>query len=121
MMMNFSPRPVIWLGNSRKNIRAFPKIVQKEFGGAIFVAQCGGMPDHDKPLKGIGSGVLEIIERYDTDTYRVVYAVQFRNAVYILHVFQKKSKKGIKTSQQDIKLIKQRFQQAQNDSQSSSQ
>lgn len=118
--MNFSPRPVIWLGNSRKQIRTFPKTVQKEFGGAIFVTQCGGMPHNAKPLKGIGSGVLEIVERYDPDTYRVVYAVKFKNAVYILHTFEKKSKKGIKTSQQDIQLIKQRFQQAQNDSKSQS-
>ena len=118
--MSFSPRPVIWLGNSRKNIRAFPKKVQQEFGGAIFIAQCGGMPDSAKPFKGFGNGVLEIVERYDTDTYRVVYAVQFQNAVYILHAFQKKSKQGIKTSQQDIKLIKQRFKQAQNDSKSQS-
>ena len=118
--MNFSFRPVIWLGNSRKNIRTFPKTVQKEFGGAIFIAQCGGMPHNAKPFKGIGSGVLEIVERFDTDTYRVVYAVQFKNAVYILHAFQKKSTKGIETSQQDIKLIKQRFQQAQDDSLSQS-
>ena len=118
--MNFSPRPVIWLGNSRKNIRAFPKKVQQEFGGAIFIAQCGGTPDNAKPLKGLGSRVLELVERYDTDTYRIVYAVQFQNAIYILHAFQKKSKRGIKTSQQDINLIKQRLKTAQNDSQSHS-
>ena len=118
--MNFSPRPVIWLGNSRKNIRAFPKKVQQELGGSIFIAQCGGMPDNAKPLKGLGSGVLELVERYDSDTFRVVYAVQFQNAVYILHAFQKKSKTGIKTSQQDINLIKQRLKTAQYASQSHS-
>ncbi len=111
------PRPVIWLGDSRKNIRAFPKKVQQELGGAIFIVQCGGMPDHAKFLKGFGSGVLEIVERFDTNTYRVVYAIQFANAVYILHAFQKKSKRGIKTSGQDINLIKKRLQLAFHDSQ----
>ena len=72
----------------------------------------GGMSDQAKPLKGLGSGVIEIVERYDTDTYRVVYAARFANAIYILHAFQKKSKKGIKTPKQDIDLIKKRLQQA---------
>ena len=110
--MEHSPRPVIWLGDTRKTMRAFPKIVQQEMGGAIFIAQCGGMPDNAKPLKGLGSGIIEIVERYDTDTYRVVYVVRFKNAIYILHTFQKKSKKGIKTPKQDIDLIKKRLQQA---------
>ena len=83
-----------------------------DMGGAIFIAQCGGMPDNAKPLKGLGGGIIEIVERYDTDTYRVVYAVRFKNAIYILHAFQKKSKKGIKTPKQDIDLIKKRLQQA---------
>lgn len=115
--MNFSPRPVIWLGDTRKNIRAFPKKVQQEMGGAIFIAQCGGMPDNAKPLKGLGSGIIEVVERYDTDTYRVVYALRLKDAIYVLHAFQKKSKKGIKTSKQDIDLIKKRLQQALKDAQ----
>jgi phage-related protein len=64
-----------------------------------------------KPLKGIGSGsgVLELVERYDGDTYRVVYTVRFRDAVYVLHAFQKKSTRGIKTRKHDIELIRERF------------
>ena len=61
-----------------------------------------------KPFKGVGSGVYEIIKRYDTDTYRAVYAVKIAENIYVLHAFQKKSKQGIKTSQADVDLIKQR-------------
>ncbi len=66
-----------------------------------------------KPFKGVGSGVYEIVKRYDTDTYRAVYAVKIGEKVYVLHAFQKKSKRGIKTPQVDIDLIKQRYKDAQ--------
>jgi phage-related protein len=65
-----------------------------------------------KPFKGVGSGVYEIVKRYDTDTYRAVYAVKIGEKVYVLHAFQKKSKKGIKTPQSDVDLIKQRYKDA---------
>lgn len=65
-----------------------------------------------KPFKGVGSGVDEIVKRYDTDTYRAVYAVKIREKIYVLHAFQKKSKQGIKTPQADVDLIKQRYQDA---------
>jgi len=60
----------------------------------------------------VGSGVYEIIKRYNTDTYRAVYAVKIGEKVYVLHAFQKKSKRGIKTSQADVDLIKQRYKDA---------
>jgi phage-related protein len=70
------------------------------------------MPLEAKPFKGVGAGVYEIVRRFDTDTYRAVYAVQIADEIYILHAFQKKSKSGIKTPKQDVELIKQRYRRA---------
>lgn len=80
-------------------------------GFALWIAQQGGRPPQAKPLKGVvaGSAVLEIVERHDRDAYRVVYTVRFADAVYVLHAFQKKSKRGIKTPQHEIELIRQRL------------
>ena len=69
-------------------------------------------PTEAKPFKGVGSGVYEIVKRYDSDTYRAVYAVKIGDSVYVLHAFQKKSKRGIKTPQTDVDLIKQRYKDA---------
>lgn len=74
--------------------------------------QAGETPIEAKPFKGVGSGVYEIVKRYDTDTYRAVYAVKIGDSVYVLHAFQKKSKQGIKTPQADVDLIKQRYKDA---------
>jgi phage-related protein len=106
-------RPLVWMGDSRKNIREFPEDVQKSVGYALQLVQAGETPMEAKPFKGVGSGVYEIIKRYDTDTYRAVYAVKIGEKVYVLHAFQKKSKQGIKTPQADIDLIKQRYKDAQ--------
>lgn len=74
------------------------------------------MPDQTKPLRGFrGAGVLEIIENYDTDTYRAVYTVRFREILYVLHVFQKKSKRGVETSGRDLDLIRSRLKSAEED------
>lgn len=82
-------------------------------GFALYEAQCGLKPLVGKPLKGFGgASVLEIVSDYQTDTYRAVYTVRFGERVYVLHAFQKKSKKGIATSQADIELIKRRLKQA---------
>ena len=105
-------RPLVWMGNSRKNIREFPTEVRLSVGYALQLAQAGETPPEAKLFKGVGSGVYEIVKRYDTDTYRAVYAVKIGETVYVLHAFQKKSKTGIKTSQSDIDLIKQRYQDA---------
>ncbi len=84
-----------------------------EMGFALYEAQCGMKPLDAKPLKGFGgANVLEIVSDYQTDTYRAVYTVRFGEQVYVLHAFQKKSKKGISTSQSDIELIKRRLKQA---------
>jgi phage-related protein len=105
-------RSLVWMGDSRKNIREFPEEVQKAVGYALQLVQAGETPLDAKPFKGVGSGVYEIVKRYDTDTYRAVYAVKIGEKIYVLHAFQKKSKKGIKTPQTDVDLIKQRYKDA---------
>lgn len=105
-------RPLVWMGNSRKNIREFPEQVRASIGYALQLVQAGETPLDAKIFKGVGRGVYEIVKRYDTDTYRVVYAVKIGEKVYVLHAFQKKSKQRIKTPQADIDLIKQRYKDA---------
>jgi len=105
-----------FIGSSRKDIRAFPEEVKDDIGYALFEAQEGKKPTNAKPLKGFGgAGVLEIIENFSGDTYRAVYTVSFKKVIYVLHCFQKKSKRGIKTSQRDIDLIKKRLKAAEED------
>jgi phage-related protein len=102
------------VGSSLEDLKAFPDAVQDHLGFALHQAQAG-MKHHDaKPMKGLGSGVLEIVSRHDGDTYRAVYAVRFRDTLYVLHAFQKKARKGIATSRQDLDLIKRRLKAAQN-------
>ncbi len=115
-MKNLQPlalRAVIWLGNSKENLRNFPKDAQKLLGDELQLIQFGGMPKNAKPFKGVGSGVLEIALRYASDAYRVVLALQIGKRIYVLHAFQKKSKKGIETPKGDIELIKKRYAKAQ--------
>jgi phage-related protein len=105
-------RPLIWLGDSLKTLQDFPNPVQKDIGDALQVVQWGAMPGNAKLLKGFGSGIYEIVQRFDKNTYRAVYTLKLGQNIYILHAFQKKSKIGIKTPQQDIDLIKQRYREA---------
>jgi phage-related protein len=105
-------RTVVWLGNARKNLKGFPKGAQKLAGDELQLIQFGGMPRDAKPFKGVGSGVLELALRYASDAYRVVVAVQLGRRIYVLHAFQKKSKKGIATPQRDVDLIKKRYAEA---------
>jgi phage-related protein len=110
------PTPLIWLGSTKKAVQNFPLTVRQTVGFALFQAQLGGKHADTKPLKGFGgAGVLEIVERFDGDTYRAVYTVKFAGVIYVLHAFQKKSKQGIKTPKQDLDLIKKRLQQAKED------
>jgi phage-related protein len=115
-MDEFQPpvlRPVVWLGNSKRNLQAFPKGAQKLLGDELQLMQFGGMPKDAKPFKGVGSGVLEIALRHATNAYRVVLAVQLGGKIYVLHSFQKKSKRGIATAKYDVDLIKKRYREAQ--------
>jgi phage-related protein len=106
------PRRVVWLGDSRKNLQAFPQPVRRDMGAALFAAQRGETAEHVKRFKGVGSGVMEIAERYDTNAYRLIYAVQLGKSIYVLHVFQKKSKSGIATPKMDVDLIVKRYKEA---------
>lgn len=94
-----------------------PDLAQRDIGFALYEAQLGGKSFHAKPLKGFkGAGVLEVVEDFNGDTYRAIYTVRLADAIYVLHVFQKKSKRGIATAQADLDLIKSRLQQAEQQS-----
>ena len=116
-MLETNPKPARFIGSSRDDLRRFPEEVRTEFGYAIFAAQEGGRAPKAKPLKGIvpGAGVLEIVEDFDGNTYRVVYTVKFADAVYVLHAFRKKSKHGAKTPKHEIELIRAGFAEAKAD------
>ena len=106
-------KSLYWIGSSRKDIRAMPEDIRDAFGFALFLAQQGQKHENCKALKGFGSaGVLEIVESDPSGTYRAVYTVSFGDALYVLHCFQKKSKSGISTTQQDVDLIRSRLKRA---------
>ena len=105
-------RPVVWMGNSKKKLLGFPVEAQKLIGDELQYIQFGAMPKDAKPFKGIGSGVFEIAIQYDTDAFRTVVAAQLGKKIYVLHAFQKKSKRGIATPKHDVDLIKQRYMEA---------
>lgn len=106
-------KPLFWIGTSESNIRKLPAEVQDTFGFALHRAQEGAKHEKAKPIKGYKSaGILEVVESFSGNTYRAVYTVRFREAVYVLHVFQKKSKHGIATPKQELYLIEQRFKHA---------
>jgi phage-related protein len=108
-------RPLDWVGSSKKDLLAFPEPVKDEMGNALGIAQFGGKHPAAKPWKGQGPGVFEIVEQYDGNAYRAIYTVRFREISYVLHAFQKKSAKGIKTAQGDIDLVERRLRAAQQD------
>lgn len=109
-------KPVAWVGSSYKDYRAFPDAVQDGLGYALYRAQTGGMHRSAKPLKGFGgAGVVEIVEDHATDTYRAVYTVKFAGIVYILHAFQKKAKKGSKTPDSEMEIVRRRLKTAEAD------
>ncbi len=103
-------KPLFWVGSSKKDLMEMPAHVVDVVGYALYLAQIGHKHPQAKPLKGFGSaGVLEVAEDYDGNTYRAVYTVRFSNGVYVLHCFQKKSRKGIETSKQDKEMIEARL------------
>lgn len=111
-----APKPVLWVARSREDLREIPADARRNIGYALHFAQMGDKHPSAKPLKGFGgAGVLEIVEDYDGSTYRAVYTVKFSDVVYVLHVFQKKSRKGARTSKQDIDLVKKRLRRAEED------
>ena len=111
-----TPKPVRWIGSSREDLRAFPADVRNRVGGALWDAQIGRKAPFAKPLRGFGgAGVLEVVDDFDGDTYRAVYTVRFAGVVYVLHAFQKKSKRGIATPKSELDLIERRLKRANED------
>src|SRR5208282_1117708 len=109
-------KPLVWVRSSKADLKKFPRTAQSHIGFALKVAQSGGKHPDAKPMKGFGgASVVEIVEDYDGDTFRTVYTVRFSNVIYVLHAFQKKSKKGIETPKSDIDLVKQRLKLAEQD------
>ena len=103
-------KPIHWIASSKKDMVSFGEDVTVPMGFALRVAQDGGTPGNAKPLDGFGgANVLEIVVNTGGDAYRGVYTVRFSMAIYVLHVFMKKSRKGSETPKQDIDLIKSRL------------
>lgn len=106
-------KPVIWIGNARREVSSFPEDVKDAVGYALYIVQQGGKHSDAKSLRGFGgAGVLEIVEDHAGDTYRAVYTVQFAERIYVLHAFQKKSRVGIRTPKAEIDLIRARLKRA---------
>ena len=110
-------RPITWMGNSLNCLKDFPEEVCREMGYAFYLAQTGGRHMHAKSLSGrkefSGGAVIEVVENYDDNTYRAAYTTKIGDRIYVLHAFQKKSKRGIATPKQDIDLIVKRLKDAQ--------
>ncbi len=105
-------KPLIFVADSHRLLREFPKAVQQQAGFALYQAQMGGKHVDAKPLKNIGTGVLEVVSDHRGDTFRTVYTVKLEKAVYVLHAFQKKSKHGIATPKSVLELVKKRLERA---------
>ncbi len=109
-------KSLLWVGRSKRDLKALPKEVQNSIGLALLTVQWGDKPENARPLKGFGGAqVLEIIEYSKAGTYRAVYTVKFENAIYVLHVFQKKSKSGISTPKEEMDLVEVRLKMAYED------
>jgi phage-related protein len=112
-MLTGLERPLVWIGSSRRALRGFPRQVRRHIGQGLYAAQQGETDPAAKPLKGFGGrSVVEIVADHDGDTWRAVYTVQFPEAVYVLHAFQKKSKRGVATPKRELNLIRQRLAEA---------
>ena len=102
-------KPVSWIKAALKDFQEFPEGAKSVLLAALTVAAEGGKADIAKPLQGLGSGVLEIALAYRGDAFRVVYAIQLADEIWVIHAFQKKSKHGIKTPKHKIDLVKDRL------------
>lgn len=113
--MNAPRKPLHWIGSSKEDLLDLPRKVQKEAGYALYLAQMGLKHSNVKPLSGFGGrGVLEVVEDDIGGTYRAVYTVKFKEAIYVLHAFQKKSKKGKETPKEEMEIVKNRLKLAEN-------
>ncbi|MGH9402117.1 MAG: type II toxin-antitoxin system RelE/ParE family toxin [Terriglobia bacterium] len=107
--MTRKTRPVSWIKAARKEFERFPEGARSMSLTALTMAAEGGKADIAKPMRGLGSGVFEIALPYRSDAFRVVYAVQLAEEIWVVHAFQKKSTQGIKTHQRETELIKDRL------------
>lgn len=111
-----SLKPLRWMGPSLKDLKSFPVEVRSATGYALYAAQSGDTDPSAKPMKGFGgTKVMEIVAPFGGDTWRITYTAHFRDVIYVLHAFQKKSKSGISTPKKEIDLIRQRLAAAQQD------
>ena len=109
-------KPLFFVGSARGDLQEFPEEVKDALGFALYFAQMGDKHQHAKPLHGFGgAGVLEIVENHDGDTFRAIYTIRLEAAVYVLHAFQKESKRRIATPRKEIDLIRTRLRQAEAD------
>lgn len=106
-------KPLEWVGSSKMDLIGLPESVRKEFGHQLHLVQAGERPIGAKPLRGFGgASVLELSSDFDGNTIRAIYTVRFPRSVFVLHVLQKKSKKGIATPKADLEVLKQRLKSA---------
>lgn len=104
-----TPRVISWIKAARKEFEDFPPVAQLEGLRALAVAAEGSKADNVKPLKGLGSGVMEIVLRHHGDAFRVIYTLHIGADVWVVHAFQKKSTQGIKTPRHEMELVKDRI------------
>ena len=110
----FPPKPIRFLEAAHDDLMELPEPVRREFGYGLYVVQRGEMPDNASPFdSSSGANIMKLVERYETDSYRCVFAAKFERAIYVLHVFKKKSSSGIATPQREIETVKARFRRAQ--------
>lgn len=107
--MALAPRQVSWIRAARKDFEGFPAPAQIEGLRVLAVAAEGSKADNVKPLTGFGSGVMEIVLRHRGDAFRIIYALQIGEDIWVIHAFQKKSTQGIKTPQHEIELVRDRI------------
>ncbi len=107
--MNRATRPISWVKAARKDFADFPAAARDDALDALSALAEGAMPSVAKPLTGLGPGVMELALRHRGDAYRVVYALQLNEDIWVIHAFQKKSKAGIKTPKTEIDLVRERL------------
>lgn len=107
--MNRDTRPVGWVLAAQKVFETFPEAVRERMSTALTIAAEGGKAEIAKPLKGMGGGVMEVAVKYRSGAFRVVYVTEMAGQLWVIHAFQKKSKKGIKTPKAEIDLIRDRL------------
>jgi phage-related protein len=107
--MTLKTRPVSWIRGALKDCEKFPQGARSICLSALTIAAEGGKADIAKPMHGLGSGVFEIALSFRGDAFRLVYAVQLGEEIWVLHAFQKKSTRGVRTPKHEVDLIADRI------------